>query len=220
MNKHTKALTKLIVVIGTGLLLSLFSGDAAARVKIIEECRTIKKPGLYILKRNLSAEAPTKVCLVIDADFVTIDLRGFAIRRTVKRHLPGTGISTIVGRAGITIRNGNIVGLRNGIILTGSFYSRVENMSVIEHGGGGAAVTTTAIDAGLAAHVSDNIVGSPRGTATVATGIDVTCPSLVVSNVVNIGPPQTAYFDSSASSFADCTFKNNLDVLGPVPDNP
>ncbi len=166
--------------------------------KKLTECGTIDMPGSYRLGNNLSAEAPTLVCLLVNADFVTIDLQGFAIRRTVNRQLPGTGISG-GGRSGITIRNGMIVGLRDGIILTGSFNSRVENMSVIDHGSGGVTVTTTAIDAGAVAHVSDNIVAQPGGTATMATGITVVCPAIVISNVVDIGAPQTAYFDDSGT---------------------
>jgi hypothetical protein len=39
----------------------------------IQKCQTINKPGSYKLVRNITA---TRNCLVITADFVTIDLAG------------------------------------------------------------------------------------------------------------------------------------------------
>ena len=42
----------------------------------INKCTTITKPGFYVLTRNLTA---TGDCLVVAANFVTIDLGGWVI---------------------------------------------------------------------------------------------------------------------------------------------
>jgi hypothetical protein len=45
----------------------------------IRECQTIDQPGSYVLERNLTA---TGDCLVITANFVTVNLAGFALTGT------------------------------------------------------------------------------------------------------------------------------------------
>ena len=56
----------------------------------IERCQTISQPGSYVLVHNLTA---TGDCLLINADFVTVDLAGFAIIGS------GTGTAITVPRA-------------------------------------------------------------------------------------------------------------------------
>jgi len=90
-------------------LVAGLSSVAAASPKAIKKCGTIDESGSYIVVKNLTASGD---CLVIAADFVTIDLDGFTIAG------PGTG-SGVVGdgntRTAITIRNGMIRNFEFGI---------------------------------------------------------------------------------------------------------
>jgi hypothetical protein len=47
----------------------------------IEKCQTISQPGSYKLVKNLTFTSSSGTCLTITANFVTIDLAGFAISR-------------------------------------------------------------------------------------------------------------------------------------------
>jgi hypothetical protein len=47
----------------------------------VEKCQTIDMPGSYKLVNDLTFTATTGTCLLITADFVTIDLAGFTISR-------------------------------------------------------------------------------------------------------------------------------------------
>ena len=54
-------------------------GDQSSRPALgnrISKCGTISKPGSYVLTRNLTANGD---CLVVAANFVTIDLGGWVI---------------------------------------------------------------------------------------------------------------------------------------------
>jgi len=72
-------------------------------------CGTINQSGSYVLVRNLQT---TGDCLLVLADWVTIDLNGFVISGSGT----GSGIgSAQLGRTGITVRNGTIRGFSAGI---------------------------------------------------------------------------------------------------------
>jgi hypothetical protein len=87
----------------------------------IEKCRAIDKPGSYKLVNNLVA-ATGADCLVITADFVTIDLAGFSITSSGPRvgNFGPTAITAGADRAGIVVRNGSISGFFRGIDLEGN----------------------------------------------------------------------------------------------------
>jgi hypothetical protein len=101
----------------------------------IEQCQTIDKPGSYRLVNNLVAG--THDCLVITADFVTIDLAGFSISGTAVRGqnsgiwapLPPQG-----SRKGLAVRNGSISGFGFGVNLPGAVGSIVEGLRVFGDG--------------------------------------------------------------------------------------
>jgi hypothetical protein len=81
----------------------------------IEKCQTISQPGAYKLANNLTASG---ICLVITADFVTIDLAGFTI--TGPNPPNGSSSPAIMATAnGIAVRNGSISGFGGGINLGG-----------------------------------------------------------------------------------------------------
>ncbi len=87
----------------------------------IEKCQTISHPGSYKLVKNLTFAGPSGTCLTITANFVTIDLAGFAISRP-SGQAPGNPTTAIAAgndTDGITVRNGSITGFGVGVGLGG-----------------------------------------------------------------------------------------------------
>jgi Right handed beta helix region len=99
--------------------------EALALPRLFVACGVITAPGTYIALANINA---TGDCLVVQSDFVTIDLGGYVITGNGT----GSGIveSQAVGRRGITVRNGFVTNFQNGIALSNSSGVRVENMNV------------------------------------------------------------------------------------------
>jgi len=122
------ALFPIALALGATLLVPEASAREPTPIKV---CQTISKPGPYELANNLTA---TGDCLVITADFVTIDLAGFLISGASNR---GAGIRVapeIVGHPlqGIAVRNGSISGFGTGVDLRiGAGPSIVEGLRVL-----------------------------------------------------------------------------------------
>ena len=78
--------------LGVGAILAVSLGAPAtgAPAKNITACQTIGQPGKYSLGGNLTAAGD---CLVIAADFVSIDLAGF----TIAGNGTGAGVTVVVG---------------------------------------------------------------------------------------------------------------------------
>jgi len=96
---------------------NLMTETSAAEPMPIKACQTIDMPGSYQLTQNLNA---TGDCLVIKANFVTIDLAGFLIRNSA-----GAGVAIANGTSGvlnsIAVRNGSISDFQNGVDLIRGF---------------------------------------------------------------------------------------------------
>jgi hypothetical protein len=183
----------------------------------IKKCQTIDKPGSYKLVNNLNSSNAIANCLAITADFVTIDLGGFAILGTrggtaIRGPAPSGGPS---GR-GITVRNGSIaafqtgvdLGLANGSIVEGLHVSGFEEQGVgiiaggivkgntvsgTFHNGIQATGTVTGNNAsgngftGIVVGQGSTVIGN-TATDNGESGISVTCPSNVTDNTaVNNG---------------------------------
>jgi hypothetical protein len=71
MRTRPRAIPVIAALVASGAALSSGSALAAS----INKCTTIGKPGSYTLTRNLRATGGD--CLVVAADFVTIDLGGW-----------------------------------------------------------------------------------------------------------------------------------------------
>jgi hypothetical protein len=97
------------------LLALAFAAPALANPVAVNACVTISKPGSYRLVKNLNA---TGDCLIITANWVTIDLNGFVISGN------GTGSGILADesaqRRGITVRNGTVQGFESGVNLGGT----------------------------------------------------------------------------------------------------
>jgi parallel beta-helix repeat protein len=93
-------------LVGACLLATSSGVQAAGRG--IGQCSTINQAGSYVLTKNLTAAGD---CLVVTADFVTIDLDGYTIAGN------GTGKGISGDQRNVAVRNGVIVNFAFGILL-------------------------------------------------------------------------------------------------------
>jgi hypothetical protein len=162
--RRPAALFPIVLALGA-MMLAPWAGvqaqDAREGPIEIEKCQTISQPGSYKLANNLTS---TSACLVITADFVTIDLAGFTMSGPGVR-LGAVGILAAPSSGelrGIAVRNGSISEFNIAVDLS-SAGSIVEGLRVSAHGSPGG-IGATGI-------VRGNIVTGIRGTGIVATGI-------------------------------------------------
>jgi prepilin-type processing-associated H-X9-DG protein len=104
----------------------LAPGAGAREPTPLRKCQTISQPGSYELADNLTTNGD---CLVITADFVTIDLAGF----TISGGTGGTGILATPSSGelrGIAVRNGSISNFGEGVNLAFADGSIVEGLRV------------------------------------------------------------------------------------------
>jgi parallel beta-helix repeat protein len=123
--KRLAALFPIALALGAMMLAPRAGAREPTKIKA---CQTISQPGSYELADNLAATAD---CLVITADFVTIDLAGFLISGGVG----GNGILASPsgqrgGGRGIAVRNGSIDGFVNSVNLDSANGSIVEGLRV------------------------------------------------------------------------------------------
>jgi len=123
--------------IAFALGVTILAPAADAQPTKINNCQTISNPGSYVLTDNLSANAD---CLVITADFVTINLAGF----TISGGGAGFGIAASPGSGqrlrGIAVRNGSITNFFFGVDLASADGSIVEGLRLSGNSEGIAAV--------------------------------------------------------------------------------
>lgn len=109
--------------------------------KKITECRTIHKPGSYVVTRNLTADT-NESCLIIEANNVTLDLGGFTLMGAfdfIGDELIESGGVTDNGLEfqHIVVRNGTSTGFLYGIDLAASSTVVVEDIGAIQNAGEG-----------------------------------------------------------------------------------
>ena len=178
------------VVRFVGLALAVALGrDALAAPKNIKTCTMIPDSGSYVLTANLSAAGD---CLVVAADFVTIDLNGF----TIAGNGSGSGIRSDGDfRQGIRITNGTIRGFQTGVdfAFTGAQIT-VERLHVIGNSNVGIGVNQQALvkDCVLAEN-GDGINVGARSLLTgndssfnTASGIAAGVGSTIIGNTVGV----------------------------------
>lgn len=98
------------------MFVSIAATEAAAQTRIAT-CQTISQSGSYVLARNLGSNLTAGNCLVVTADYVTIDLAGFVITGDGT----GGGISAPHAVKGIVIQNGAVINFNDGIRFCGGF---------------------------------------------------------------------------------------------------
>ena len=178
---------------------------AAAAPDSINNCRTITQPGSYVVRDNLTGSGD---CLVVQADFVTIDLNGVVMTGNGT----GNGITDQnAGRRGVTVRNGTITGFSNGVDLRASRGVTVERVRTIANGNNGVTIGQLGLVSGglsfdntgigILADTGSTIIGNTVGRNQIGIssgigssvinntsrnnvniGIAVSCPSLVLGN--------------------------------------
>lgn len=151
------------------------SHSAWAAKKQINSCRTISAQGSYIMTRSINATVPAGDCLLITADFVTIDMNGFIIAGPgFSGGIPtGHGITTDQSVSNTTVRNGTVIGFNYGVFLSGGG-SIVEGVRVVDSEFGGISVAH-------GAYVAGNIVTGGKSFS--LPGISFTQGSTVLNNV-------------------------------------
>jgi hypothetical protein len=155
------------IVVALCLLAFFALGEAAelwAGPQQIRRCGTISRSGSYELGRNLDAVGD---CLVITADYVTVDLGGF----TVSGNTTGRGIVALIDgetdRKAITVRNGMVRSFATGVDLSNAVLAMAERLTVSEN-------SDTGVSVGGWAQVRDclaqgNGTGISTGASTVLT---------------------------------------------------
>jgi hypothetical protein len=172
------------------LAATLLAREAGADPKNLKNCKTLSAPGSYVLADNLNAAGD---CLVLAADFVTIDLNGFSIA--------GNGTGSAVKsenddlRKGIRIFNGTIRSFETGVNFgfTGTQIS-VERVHVIDNSNVGIGVNQQAIvkDCVLSGNGDGINVGSRslvvgnNSSFNTASGIVVGVGSTIIGNTVGV----------------------------------
>jgi hypothetical protein len=188
--------------------------------KQITKCRTIHKPGSYVVTQNLIAEGESG-CLVIEADNVTLDLGGFVLSNP--GDFDGDGITDKgVNRRRIVVRNGTIRDFNIGIDLDSTDSAIIESIdangdenasirvgfdSIVRDNttstGGG--VGGGAIKAKDSSIVSDNIC---IGGSALAVGMQVGKDSVVTGNIA-IGFEGTGITVGEGSTVSGNTARGN-----------
>jgi hypothetical protein len=175
----------------------------------ISHCRTINRPGSYIVTKNLTAEGD---CIVIKASNVTLDLDGFVLSNTADlgEDARGSGV-TAVDRSRIVVRNGTITNFFFGIEISGQ--AVIKDINVPLSGGGGITVGPNSIVNGNIANSNDNFAISAGEGSTISgntlrfnqaggisagegstvsgntarengSGVEVDCPSAIIGNTL------------------------------------
>jgi parallel beta-helix repeat protein len=162
-----RAGTILLVALALGL-----GGQAEAAPTLISACGTLSAPGAYVLDQSLT-HSGNGSCLLIAADFVTLDLAGF----TISGDGNGLGITDgSTARVGIAIRGGTVHNFDIGIGLAKTTGAVVEEMRVFKTGFG--------VSVGRSSLFRFNVVsGNAPKTSDVAVIIGES--SLVAGNVVS-----------------------------------
>jgi len=169
----------LFTVIIMGTVTAAYAAD-------INACTTIHEPGLHVLvgtitgaSQNLSPAVENQLgCIVIAADFVTLDMAGNTIVGL------GTcancvGIATDRDRRGVTVRDGTVTGFKNGVQLIGLGHT-VDHVRAIDNSGIGIIIGSSTL--ATASSIGARVVGN-SAVNNLFGGILVQCPAVVLENI-------------------------------------
>ncbi len=129
--KSLKGLHRIpLVILLMGFGISSAHGMSSAHAVVpISDCTVISAPGSYLLTNNITAKAtdlksvggsiPT--CILIKANFVTLDLGGFTISGPGTSPLGAFGVYVPggIGTRGTRVRNGSVTNFDRGIAFEG-----------------------------------------------------------------------------------------------------
>jgi hypothetical protein len=199
------------VIVTAGLLCA----RASAQHPTIGTCTTIDKPGSYKLEKVITATANDLIsypvpfapnnllaCIVISADFVTLDMQGY----TIIGPGSGNGIANVPPTRAATVHNGTVTQFTNGIVLFGRGHT-VEKVQAVANTNNG--ISMGAFDeAGRFEHVAASVrqshangnggigiiissaggsvignLAERNGFTSGGAGIQIFCPGVILENV-------------------------------------
>ena len=216
------------IVLAVGVIILALRGGAQAQdargegPSEIGKCQTIGKPGSYKLVNNLKT-GPDANCLVITADFVTIDLAGFTITGGAGTSFDAAGIVAVRSSGnlvGIAVRNGSISNFANGVLLGSAAGSIVEGLRVT----GGGAVSTTGISANgiVKGNTVIGIFGIGPGHGDVISATGTVTGNYVAGSrgaQIRVGPGSTVIGNTAAPLVSAADFGIVADCPSNVTDN-
>jgi hypothetical protein len=181
------------------LFVLLLAGTAYAKHEtpnpfLISDCTTITQPGSYVLTNNIVATpssiitvtppgfVSTTACIVITADFVTLDLAGFVITGSELGASCADGIATTedVDHYGIYVHSGTVANFSCassgvGVFLYGNGHT-VEHIRALKNHDGIIVLSFTA------SHFAGHRIVGNTAISNPSTGIFVECPAVVLEN--------------------------------------
>ncbi|MFB5611508.1 MAG: NosD domain-containing protein, partial [Nitrosopumilaceae archaeon] len=113
------------MVMALALLIPSMISDVYAETSSLSQCRTLDIPGTtYVLSQDLTT---TEVCFRIVADGITLDGNGHTITSLITPdQFQNIGVD-VSGTSGVTVKNLNIIDFRNGISVSSSDTSLIDN---------------------------------------------------------------------------------------------
>ncbi len=214
---------KIILLIVVVLFGGFIYGDAlAAGPKKINKCTTITKSGSYVVNKNLQATTKTAGnCIVIDADFVTLDLNGFTL--TGLEDGTGSGVwGNNTFHQGIVVRNGMITGFSDGINFFLGRDFTIEKIRAFGNNRWGMRIPDRSTVTGntVAVNGSEGIIVFQEGTVTgnIAIdngghGISVSNSSTVSGNTASDNGGDGIHVRSKSSVTGNTAYSNGSDGL-------
>lgn len=206
---------KNLLTIAVVLMSSLVCSTASAGGPVkINKCKTIKKSGSYVVMKNLRATVKRGGdCIIINADYVTLDLNGFTL--TGLENDTGYGVwDNGTANRGATIKNGTVKGFYQGVDLSTSYNTTIEKIGAYENSVNGFSV-------GIASIIIDNKcanngwngIYAQRGSLVKGNitqdndgvGFWIECPSIMINNISHTNVTNGYYY-----SGVGCSISNNL----------
>lgn len=167
---------------------------------------TIAQPGSYMLTGSLTVPDANTTAILVNADYVNLDLAGFEVKgpnactgTPTVCNVIGSGRGIDAGAStGVTIQNGTVRGMGLDGILSGAS-SEVSNVSAEENGGTGLAIGAASSVSGCrvvrnattglyarSTNVRDNVIEANGGVGMVLDGPALVDGNIVRSNVYGI----------------------------------
>ena len=169
--------------------IAVMSSNIAWAQTPITGCTTITHSGPYVLKNNITATAselkPTwytgyRGCIIIAANFVTIDLSGYVITGPGGSNSMGIAQDT-VNRIGDVVQSGSVTGFFDGIAFAGTGHT-ITDVNASKNGSNGTGIGILVDGAGI------RLIGNTAA-ENGEYGIDVaSCPNLLLENMAYLNP--------------------------------
>jgi hypothetical protein len=170
---------------------------------------TITQPGYYYLTRNLTAAADNQNGITIDADYVTLDLKGFTLTGSNRT---GVGIGAVNHARQLSVLNGNIVRWATGVDGLLASYAEYDHLRAGDNLTGMTIFSSTVQDCSIDENNTVGIVLSYSTirqcqiTANSFNGISATSASVIEENRFEMN-------SQGSTGFADIDVTGNDNVI-------